>query len=102
MHSTLRSEKGMALMMSLGAIMIIGVLMGGVLFVSTQDYRIGGNTVRSTRAAAATQLGVNRVPVAWNLADNNRMQIGDTIKPTSTAPSGCTATVMITQLGGPF
>src|SRR6059036_3809785 len=102
MRTTPPSEKGMALIMSLGAIVIIGVLMGGVLFVTTQDYRIGGNTVRSTRAAAAAELGLNRVPVAWNLADNNRMQIGDTLKRAFTAPSGGTATVMITRLGGPF
>src|SRR5437773_4191268 len=102
MHATLRSEKGMALMMSLGAIVIIGVLMGGVLFVSTQDYRIGANTVRSTRAGAAAELGLNRVAVAWDLADNNRMQIGDTLKRAFTAPRGGTATVIITRLGGPF
>lgn len=101
MRRTLRSEHGMALMMSLGAIVIIGVLMGGVLFVTTQDYRVGSNTMRSTRATAAADLGLNRVPFAWNLADNNRMQAGDTLKRTFTAPGG-TATVIITRLGGPF
>jgi len=102
MRRTLQSENGMALMMSLGAIVVIGVLMGGVLFVTTQDYRIGSNTVRSTRAAAAAELGLNRVPVVWNLADNSRMQTGDTLKRTFTAPGGGTATVIITRLGGPF
>jgi len=102
MHMSRQSEKGMALMMSLGAIVIIGVLMGGVLFVATQDYRIGGNTVRMTRAAAAAELGLNRVPVTWNLADNNRMRAGDTLKKAFTAPRGATATVIITRLGGPF
>src|SRR2546425_11441752 len=102
MHTSPQSEKGMALMMSLGAIVIIGVLMGGVLFVATQDYRIGGNTVRSTRAAAAAELGLNRVPVTWNLADNNRMRAGDTLKKAFTAPGSATATVIITRLGGPF
>src|SRR2546422_57819 len=101
MRRTLRSEQGVALMMSLGAIVIIGVLMGGVLFVTTQDYRVGSNTMRSTRAAATADLGLNRVPVVWNLADNNRMQPGDTLKRTFTAPGG-TATVIITRLGGPF
>ena len=101
MHTTLRSEKGMALMMSLGAIVIIGVLMGGILFVSTQDYRIGGNTVRSTRAAEAADLGLNRVPFAWNLA-NNQMQTGATLNMSFTAPRGATAKVIITRLGGPF
>src|SRR6266700_3697160 len=97
MRRTLRSEHGMALMMALGAIVIIG----GVLFVTTQDYRVGSNTMRSTRATAAADLGLNRVPVFWNLADNNRMQAGDTLKRTFPAPGG-TATVIITRLGGPF
>src|SRR5205807_3114905 len=61
-----------SLLMALGAIVIIGVLVGGVVFVSTQDYRIGGNTVRQTRAAAAAELGLNRVPQDWNLANNQR------------------------------
>src|SRR6266536_2856415 len=102
MDRTRQSEKGMALMMSLGAIVIIGVLMGGVLFVSTQDYRVGGNTVRATRAAAAAELGLNRVPVDWNLADNNRLKTGDTLKKAYTAPRGATANVIITRLDGPF
>ncbi len=101
MHTSPQSEKGMALMMSLGAIVIIGVLMGGVLFVATQDYRIGGNTVRMTRAAAAADLGLNRVPVAWNLA-NNQMQNGATLTMAFTAPNGATANVIVTRLGGPF
>src|SRR5438874_12409714 len=101
MHTSPQSEKGMALMMSLGAIVIIGVLMGGVLFVATQDYRIGGNTVRMTRAAAAADLGLNRVPVAWNLA-NNQMQTGATLTMAFTAPNGATANVIVTRLGGPF
>src|SRR6266480_2068325 len=101
MRTTIWSEKGMALMMSLGAIVIIGVLMGGILFVSTQDYRIGGNTVRSTRAAEAADLGLNRVPFAWNLA-NNQMQTGATLNMSFTAPRGATAKVIITRLGGPF
>ncbi len=102
MDRTRQSEKGMALMMSLGAIVIIGVLMGGVLFVSTQDYRVGGNTVRATRAAAAAELGLNRVPVDWNLADNNRLKTGDTLKKAYTAPRGATANVTITRLAGSF
>ena len=101
MHTSPQSEKGMALMMSLGAIVIIGVLMGGVLFVATQDYRIGGNTVRSTRAATAADMGLNRVPVAWNLA-NNQMQTGATVTMAFTAPNGATANVIVTRLGGPF
>src|SRR5438128_11777939 len=96
MRRTLRSEHGMALMMSLGAIVIIGVLMGGVLFVTTQDYGVGSNTMRSTRAAATGDLGVDRVPGVWDLAANNRIHAMDTLTRALTAPGG-TASVIFTS-----
>jgi len=90
------------MIMALGAIVVIGVLMGSVLFVSTQDYRVGSNTVRTARAAAAAELGLNRIPVDWNLADNARLKTGDTLKKAYTAPRGATANVVVTRLDGPF
>ena len=102
MHTTVRSEKGMALVMALGAIVIIGVLIGGIVFVSTQDTRIGSNTMRATRAAAAAELGLNRIRQDWNLADNNRMAVGDTLKKTYTAPRGANVNVIITKVDGQF
>jgi len=101
MRRILQSQQGVALVMALGAIVIIGVLMGSVLFVSTHDYRVGSNTVRTTRAAAAAELGLNRVPVDWNLADNARLKTGDTLKKAYTAPGSAT-NVVITRLDGPF
>ena len=97
MHATIKSEKGMALLMALGAIVIIGVLVGGVVFVSTQDYRIGGNTVRQTRAAAAAELGLNRVLQDWNPANNQR-QVGNPLVMSYTAPRGASARVTITKV----
>src|ERR1051325_2754060 len=102
MRRTLQSQQGVAMIMALGAIVIIGVLMGSVLFVSTQDYRVGSNTVRTARAAAAAELGLNRVPVDWNLADNTALTVGNTRTKTYTAPGGATANVGITRLDGPF
>src|SRR2546429_3142469 len=99
MHATIKSEKGMALLMALGAIVIIGVLVGGVVFVSTQDYRIGGNTVRQTRAAAAAELGLNHVPQDWNLA-NNQPPVGNPLVMSYTAPRGASARVTITRVSG--
>src|SRR5438046_2340243 len=98
MRRILQSQQGVAMIMALGAIVIIGVLMGSVLFVSTQDYRVGSNTVRTARAAAAAELGLNRIPVDWNLADNARLKTGDTLKKAYTAPRGATANVVVTRL----
>src|SRR5205814_1698530 len=75
---------------------------GSVLFVSTQDYRVGGNTVRMERAATAAELGLNRVPLDWNLADNLGLSTGNTRTKTYAAPGGGSATVVITRLPGPF
>ena len=102
MRRTLESQQGVAMIMALGAIVIIGVLMGSVLFVSTQDYRVGGNTVRMERAATAAELGLNRVPLDWNLADNLGLTTGNTRTKTYTAPGGGSANVVITRLPGPF
>jgi hypothetical protein len=99
MHATLKSERGMALLMALGAIVIIGVLIGGIVFVSTQDYRIGTNTVRQARAAAAAELGLNRLPQDWNLNDNRR-PVGDTLTKTYTAPGGASVRVTVTKVSG--
>jgi cytoskeletal protein CcmA (bactofilin family) len=90
----------MALLMALGAIVIIGVMIGGIVFVSTQDYRIGGNTVRQARAAAAAELGLNRVPQDWNLADNQRLNVGDTLTKSYTAPRGASVKVTVTKVSG--
>src|SRR2546425_11348911 len=100
MHRTLQSEQGMALLMALGAIVIIGVLIGGVVFVATQDYRVGSNTVRETRAAAAAELGLNRLPQDWNLADNQRLRVGDTLTKSYTAPRGASVKVTVTKVSG--
>src|SRR2546430_11298600 len=99
MHATIKSEKGMALLMALGAIVIIGVLVGGVVFVSTQDYRIGGNTVRQTRAAAAAELGLNHVPQDWNLPNNPR-PVGNPLVMPYTPPRGATARATMTPYSG--
>jgi cytoskeletal protein CcmA (bactofilin family) len=100
MHAMIKSEKGMALLMALGAIVIIGVMIGGIVFVSTQDYRIGGNTVRQARAAAAAELGLNRLPQDWNLADNQRLKAGDTLTKSYTAPRGASVKVTVTKVSG--
>jgi len=102
MRRTVESEQGVAMIMALGAIVIIGVLAGSVLFVATQDYRVGGNTVRMERASAAAELGLNRVPLDWNLADNTGLAVGNTRTKAYTAPGGATANVVITRLPGPF
>src|SRR5688572_31698355 len=95
-------RRGVALPMVLGALVLIGVLIGGVMFASLQEFRIGGNTQHQTRAATAAEFGLNRIMSEWNPLNNNAMITGDTLKRAYVLSSGGTANVMATRLPGPF
>ncbi|HEU4641909.1 MAG TPA: hypothetical protein VFS44_05580 [Gemmatimonadaceae bacterium] len=66
---------GFALAVALAAIVIIGGLIAGVFYASTQEYRIGRNTILQTRALAGAEDGLNAVLVrngaGWQTAWNN-------------------------------
>jgi len=91
-----------ALLAALGAIVLIGVIIAGVLFSVTQDFRISDNALRQSRATATAELGLNRIVTEWVLADNQRLKTGDTLRRSFTASGGGISTVMVTRLPGPF
>jgi len=92
----------MALPMVLGAITLIGTLIAGVMYLATQDYRVGANTLNETRASAAAEMGLSRVVQDWDLSKNTTMVTGDTLIKTYTDPGGATVNVLVTRLPGPF
>jgi len=102
MNAMMRSRAGMALPMVLGAITLIGTLIAGVMYVATQDYRVGANTLNETRAEAAAEMGINRVVQDWDRTKNTTMVAGDTMRILYTDPSGASVNVFITRLPGPF
>jgi hypothetical protein len=102
MNAMTRSRTGMALPMVLGAIVLIGTLVAGVMYLATQDYRVGANTLNETQAAATAEMGLNRLTTDWDLSRNTSMATGDTVRKLYTDPNGATANVLITKLGGPF
>jgi len=61
MRSSLRSRPGIALAVALAAIVIIGGLLVGVFYASTQEFRIGRSTVMQTKALNAAEYGLNSV-----------------------------------------
>jgi hypothetical protein len=101
MKRILGSERGVAMVAALGAIVLIGVIIAGVLFSVTQDARISDNQMRQSRATSTAELGLNRVVTEWNLAWNQRLA-GDTVKRSYTESGGGIATVQLTKLNGPF
>jgi hypothetical protein len=102
MQPVTRTRTGVALPMVLGALVLIGVLIGGVMFASLQEFRIGGNAQHQTRATTAAEFGLNRALVDWSPLNNTRMLTGDTLKLSYTVSSGGTANVQVTRLPGPF
>jgi len=98
----LKSEKGMALAMALGALVIIGVIVAGAMWTGTQDYRIASNTLRQTGAEATAELGQNRLLATWQTSWNNGKPIGDTLRRVYTMSYGGSALVTATRLPNNF
>jgi hypothetical protein len=92
----------MALPMVLGAITIIGTLIAGVMYMATQDYRVGANALNETRAEAAAEMGLNRLTTDWDQTKNTTMLTGDTLTMSYTDVGGATVNVFVTRLPGPF
>jgi Tfp pilus assembly protein PilX len=53
-------RSGFALPVAVFAIVIIGALVAGAFFASTQEFRIGSNTIQQTRALGAAEFGLNQ------------------------------------------
>jgi hypothetical protein len=92
----------MALPMVLGSITIVGTLIAGVMYLATQDFRVGANTLNESSAESAAEAGLNRLTTDWDLSKNITMVAGDTLRKTYTDPSGATIDVFVTRLNGPF
>jgi len=101
MKRRLGSERGVALVAALAAIVLIGVIIAGVLFSVTQDYRISDNSLRQSRATSTAELGLNRIVNEWSLPWNQKLT-GDTLKRAYTTSGGGIASVIVTKLNGPF
>lgn len=64
MRSSSRSRPGIALAVALAAIVIIGGLLVGIFYASTQEYRIGRNNIMQARALNGAEYGLNRLLAA--------------------------------------
>lgn len=102
MLPTLRSRSGLALPMVLGAITLIGTLIAGVMYLATQDYRVGANTLNESRAEAAAEMGLNRLTTDWDQKKNTTMVTGDTTRLNYTDVGAASVNVFVTRLPGPF
>ena len=91
-------RSGFALPVAVFAIVIIGALVAGAFFASTQEFRIGTNTIQQTRALGAAEFGLNQTHATWNGSWNTTMQRGQVRTLTPTTSDGSVATVRVTRL----
>jgi hypothetical protein len=89
---------GFALPIAVFAIVIIGALVAGAFFSSTQEFRIGSNTLQQTRALGAAEFGLNQTVANWNSAWNTNMTRGQVQTLTPTTSDGSIARVRVTRL----
>ena len=91
-------RRGFALPVAVFAIVIIGALIGGAFFASTQEFRIGSNTIQQARALGAAEFGLNQTQANWNGTWNTTMQRGQVRTLTPATSDGSVATVRVTRL----
>jgi hypothetical protein len=98
MSSTAKRREGFALAVAMLAIVVIGALIAGAFFTSTQEYRIGRNSLVDQRAFSAAETGVTQPIQAWLRANNVTMNPGDTRKDSLDLTGGSYAIRRITML----
>jgi hypothetical protein len=77
-------REGIALPIALAAIVVVGALIAGVFFASTQEYRVGRNTLAAQRALHGAEVGLSSVVSSWTTARTTGTKVGKTVKLTDT------------------
>lgn len=93
-----RPRKGFALAVAIVAIVLIGLLIAGSFFGSTQEYRSGRNALYQERALAAAEYGQTLVLSEWNSANALAMGKGQVVTRTVTVQDGAIASIDLTKL----
>jgi hypothetical protein len=83
-----RRREGFAMAVAMIAIVVIGALIAGAFFTSTQEYRLGRNSLMDQRAYAAAEAGVTQPIQAWLRQLNLSMDPGKTLAPDTLRMSG--------------
>ncbi len=103
MTLTLRSRKGFALPVAIGAIVLIGTMLAGIFFLVTQEARIGRNTATQEMAFRAAERGTNMLRAMWAPSIFTGLTTGTPVTQSaytydSTAAGGPADTVVLTKV----
>lgn len=90
-------RKGIAIVAALGGIVVIGALIAGVFFVSTQEHQISGGALVHERAFRAAELGLNTTLYNWDAPTMYALPVG-TMTTVTYSGTGWVDTVIVTKL----
>ncbi|HUQ83509.1 MAG TPA: hypothetical protein VM076_20315 [Gemmatimonadaceae bacterium] len=88
MSSTSKRREGFALAVAMVAIVVIGALIAGAFFTSTQEYRVGRNSLMDQRAFTAAEAGVTQPIQGWLKSLNLSIANGATRAPDTLQVTG--------------
>lgn len=91
-------REGFALVMALGAIVVIGALVAGAFFVSTRDLRSGRAALSQEQAQLAAEYAMNEAREAMTTNKPINLQIGQTRIYTYNVTAGSADTAWVTKL----
>ena len=77
MTMSMTRRDGFALAVAMFAIVVIGAMIAGAFFASTQEYRVGRNSITQARAMAAAEQGQTAVLADWDREWNATFQRGE-------------------------
>ena len=77
MTMSMTRRDGFALAVAMFAIVVIGAMIAGAFFASTQEYRVGRNSITQARAMAAAEQGQTAVLADWDREWNATYQRGE-------------------------
>ena len=81
MSSSSKRREGFALAVAMVAIVVIGALIAGAFFTSSQEYRAARNSLVDQRAYTAAEAGVTQPIQGWLKSLNLSMLNGATANP---------------------
>ena len=97
-----RVRRGMAVLLTLIAIILLAVLSTGAVIGSMQEFRAGRNSMVEQRAFAVAEFGLNREIANWDRSRNLPPPVGRAVGVTDSSPvyvaQGDSARVFITRL----
>ena len=96
----LRSERGIALVAAIVALVVIGALVAGTFFISSLEQKTAENSVDAAQAYQAAEAGIVKNVANWDTGNNSLAVDGSTTIAQDSVAKGTYFNVTISRLNG--